>query len=213
MTMGLNPKSPSDDIDTVRGAASPEDARREGPMTTTVLPPAARESSSRRGLVSAGMPLYGAPMTSVTSVITAIDINRPGLSDTKRNLLLFFAQGHYLARGGGALFAEALYATDTGVEVEVDDVAPVDGAEEPSSGALNTINTVLMRYADLSPADLRTLIQASQPWQLARKSSAVPRIEWAWLTDWFTRSEETDDPADDRPTRSQLMAWRARART
>ncbi|WP_213002890.1 hypothetical protein [Winogradskya consettensis] len=146
-------------------------------------------------------------MTSVASVVKAIDVNRPGLSVTKRNLLLFFAQGHYLARGGGALFAEALYATDDGVDL--DDLPLPDAVEPPGSGALNTINTVLMRYADLSPTDLRTLIRASQPWQLARKSSSSPRIEWAWLTDWFTRAEEIDDPDDGRPTRTQIAAWGA----
>ena len=151
---------------------------------------------------------YCPPMTAnLHSVITAMNINRPGLSVMKRNLLLFFAQGHYLARSGDAMFAEALYATDDGVDL--DDSPQHDAVEQPSSGVLNTINTTLMRYADLSPADLRTLIQASQPWQLARKSSSSPRIEWVWLTDWFTRPEEIDDPDDERPTRTQIAAWSA----
>ncbi|WIN00366.1 hypothetical protein ACTOB_004066 [Actinoplanes oblitus] len=145
---------------------------------------------------------------SAISVIKAIEINRPGLSETKRNLLLFFCQGHYLALGGDALFGEALYAVEHGVAL--DDLSEPDVLEPPHSGALNAINGVLQRYADLSPADLRTLIQASAPWQLAMKSVGSPRIELAWLRDWFTRPDETDDPADERPTRKQLAAWAAR---
>lgn len=154
---------------------------------------------------------YGPPMTtSIHSVIKTIEVNRPGLSDTKRNLLLFFCQGHYLALGGDALFAEALYATDHGVALD-DLGAEPDVLEPPHAGAVNTILGVLARYASLSPADLRTLIVASAPWQLATDSLAGPRIEWAWLRDWFTRPDETDDPANEKPTRKQLAAWAARS--
>jgi uncharacterized phage-associated protein len=50
-------------------------------------------------------------MTSVASVITAIEARRPGLSDTKTQLLLFFAQGHHLAHSGDPLFNEPMYGT------------------------------------------------------------------------------------------------------
>ncbi|MFI5936234.1 hypothetical protein [Actinoplanes sp. NPDC051494] len=180
-------------------------------MTTAVQPSAMPIRSPGTGMETGVASRYLAPMTSVDSVIKAIDINRPGLSDTKRKLLLFFAQGHYLARGHGALFAEALYATDDGVDL--DDLLESEAPEPPHSTALNTINAVLLRYGDLSPADLRTLVQASQPWRLARKSTSSPRIEWAWLTDWFLRPEETDDPDDGRPTNTQLAAWAARRST
>ncbi|BCY08861.1 hypothetical protein [Actinoplanes sp. L3-i22] len=147
--------------------------------------------------------------TSIHSVIKTIEINRPGLSDTKRNLLLYFCQGHYLALGGDALFAEALFATDRGVDLDDVGVEP-DALEPPDAGAVNTILGVLTRYADLSPADLRTLVLASAPWKSAMQIPSEPRIEWAWLRDWFTRPDETDDPADERPTRKQLATWGAR---
>jgi hypothetical protein len=69
---------------------------------------------------------------------------------------------------------------------------------------LNTIGYVLSRYSALSPADLRTLVQASMPWQLAMKSTSSPRIEWAWLRDWFRRPDEIDDPDDERPSRADV---------
>jgi uncharacterized phage-associated protein len=146
--------------------------------------------------------------TTVHAVITAMDLNRPGLSDTKRNLLLFFCQGHYLALGGDPLFPEALYAGERGVDL--DDLTDTVLVEPPASGELNIVNGVLARYGNLSPTDLRALVQASAPWQLAMKSTSSPRIEWAWLRDWFSRADENDDPDDDRPTKAQLTAWARR---
>ena len=180
-------------------------------MTAVMLSPIMPETSPDRGLVRSPGSSYGAPMTSAYSVSTALDINRPGLSDTKRKLLLFFCQGHYLALGGDALFPEALYAVESGVVV--DDSSPSDVIEPPSRGALNIINAVLHRYGDLSPTDLRTLVQASLPWRLAMRSTSGARIEWAWLRDWFTRHEETEDLDGDRPTKAQLIAWTAGHRT
>lgn len=141
-----------------------------------------------------------AASTNVVSVITALEINRPGMSVMKRNLLLLFCQGHFLALGGKAMFAEDLYATDRGVRVDSADGPIV----QPSNGVLNIINDVLARYGGLSPADLRTLIQVSTPWRQARKSPADPRIEPTLLRDWFTRPDENDDPDDDRPDRATM---------
>lgn len=153
---------------------------------------------------------YVAPMTAVNSVIAAIDARRPGLSEPKTQLLLFFCQGHHLAHSGDPLFTEPMYATDSGVTV--DDVHDEPAAPLRGEGPLNTIGYTISRYGNLSPADLRTLVQASQPWQLATKSTTGPRIEWAWLTDWFRRPAETNDPDDDRPTKVQVAAWLARRR-
>jgi uncharacterized phage-associated protein len=143
--------------------------------------------------------------SNVHSVIKAMNVNRPGLSGTKRDLLLFFAQGHHLALGGDALFAEPLYATDDGVALG--DLGEVGELVQPSNGALNTINRVLLRYADLSPADLRALILASAPWQQA---AAGEPISHEALRAWFTRAAETDDPSDERPTATVRAAWAAR---
>jgi uncharacterized phage-associated protein len=140
--------------------------------------------------------------------MTAIDVSRPGLSDTKRHLLLYFCQGHHLGHTGNALFPEAIYATASGIDIDLPDVPEI---HEPYSGALNIIGGAVSRYGELSPADLRTLIQASMPWQLAMKNPGEPRIEWAWLRDWFTRPDETDDPDDSRPTRTQLEVWAGRS--
>jgi uncharacterized phage-associated protein len=162
----------------------------------------------RAAVIKAGLQYVAAMTTSAHLVIDAIEARRPGLSDTKRNLLLFFVQGHHLAHSGDALFAEALYATDRGVDI--DDTSEDAESTPLGNGALNTVGDVLARYGDLSPADLRTLVQASVPWQLAIKSTLGPRIEWAWLRDWFRRPDETDDPEDDRPTKAMMAAWLAR---
>ncbi|WP_203822609.1 hypothetical protein [Paractinoplanes ferrugineus] len=146
---------------------------------------------------------------SVATVIAAIDVRRPGLSDTKRNLLLFFCQGHQLAHSGNPLFAEPIYATDHSIELGDFDEKP---AGDPlTAGELNTVADTIDRYGDLKPADLRCLVQSSTPWQLAIKSTLGPRVEGAWLRDWFRRPDETEDPEDDRPTQSQIAAWRSRS--
>ncbi len=175
-----------------------------------IMPTATGVSHSTAHPVHDGRPTrYVAPLTtSVTSGIAAIESTRPGLSETKTQLLLFFAQGHHLANSGDALFTEPIYATDRGIAVDdlTDDPTPALTGEGP----LNTVGYVLSRYGNLSPADLRTLVQASQPWQLAMKPGGGPRIEWAWLRDWFSRPDETEDTDDDRPTASMIAAFRAK---
>jgi len=146
---------------------------------------------------------YVAPMTSVNSVIAAIAARRPDMSDTKTQLLLFFCQGHHLANFDDPLFTEPIYATDRGVTV--DDVPGKPAPTPDSERALTTIGHTLTRYGNLSPADLRTLVQASMPWQLAMKATTGPRIEWAWLRDWFRRPEETDDPDDEKFTKAEAV--------
>jgi uncharacterized phage-associated protein len=176
-------------------------------MPSIDLAPTCQKTKPAEGFPATTNRHYLAAMTTAASVLTAIDVSRPGLSDTKRHLLLFFCQGHHLGYTANALFPEAIYATASGVDIDLPDVPDI---QEPNSGALNLIGGVLSRYGELSPADLRTLIQASMPWQLAMKASGEPRIEWAWLRDWFTRPDENDDPADSRPTKTQLEAWAAR---
>lgn len=139
--------------------------------------------------------------TNVNSVIAAMDARRPGLKPAKKHLLLFFIQGHHLAWADEPMFAEALYATDRGVSLDDADNDPA--APISDEAVLGTISSVLVRYSGLSPADLRTLIQASQPWESAAKPGAEGRIELAWLSDWFRRPDETDDPDDERPNRAE----------
>lgn len=179
-------------------------------MTVRTLLPIMPKASPNEGLHSGTATSYSAQMTSVNSIIAAIEIRRPGLSDVKTQLLLFFCQGHHLAHCGDALFVEPMYAADRGVAVE--DVHGEPASPLRGEGPLNTIGGVLERYGDLSPADLRTLVEASLPWQMAIKSSTSPRIEWAWLRDWFRRPDETNDPDDDRLTDAQVAAWVARRR-
>lgn len=191
-------QSLSNRIDTVRGVPSSDQPVEEAQVTA---PPIMPKLSPGEGLVSPRQPLYRAPMTSVHSVIAAIDARRPDLSDTKTQLLLFFCQGHHLANFGDPLFTEPIYATDRGVAV--DDVPGKPAPPPDGDRPLTTIGYALTRYANLSPADLRTLVQAAMPWQLAMKSTAGPRIEWAWLRDWFRRPDETDDPDDERFTKTE----------
>lgn len=133
------------------------------------------------------------------SVTAAIDARRPGLKLAKQHLLLFFVQGHHLAHFGSPLFDEPITATDHGVTVPGADGSP---AEQPDSeGPLNTIGYVIERYSALSPADLRTLIQSSQPWQ-----AATGHIDPEALRAWFRRDDETDDPDDERPNRAERAA-------
>ncbi|MEV6349003.1 hypothetical protein [Actinoplanes sp. NPDC051851] len=51
-----------------------------------------------------------------------------------------------------------------------------------SEAMLGTVTSVVVCPSALSPADLRTLVQASLPWQSARGAGDETRIEWAWLT-------------------------------
>lgn len=145
-------------------------------------------------------------MATASSVLAAMDTRRPGLKPAKQHLLLFFVQGHHLADFDEPLFAEPLLAGDHGVTLDDTDTEPGDSRALVDEAGLDSIGYVLERYGALSPADLRTLVQASTPWQLARKSSDHPRIAWTWLTDWFRRPAETDDPDDERPNRAQTAA-------
>ncbi|MFF0378715.1 hypothetical protein [Actinoplanes missouriensis] len=123
--------------------------------------------------------------SSANSVIKAIDARRPDQTEARKQLLLFFCQGHYLAGTGAPLFAEPIFATPTGVHVDVDtDEAPLNNRQ------LGFIGYTLHRYADMSDADLLSLVQISSAWQLASRHDDDPRIEWTWLTDWFRRPAE-----------------------
>jgi uncharacterized phage-associated protein len=137
--------------------------------------------------------------TTANAVIAAIDARWPGLKLAKQHSLLFFAQGHHMAHFSRPLFDEPITATDRGVAVPDADGSP---AEQPGGeGALNTIGYVIERYGSLSPSDLRTLIQASQPWQLAALTGGVVNV--GALQDWFRRDDETDNPDDERPNRAE----------
>ena len=139
-------------------------------------------------------------MSTITanSVIAAIDARRPGLKPAKQHLLLFFCQGHHIAHFGVPLFNEPIVATDRGVTVETDG-SPAD--QPDGEGPLNTIGFVVERYGSLSPADLRALILASKPWQLATLTG--DHLNIGARRDWFRRDDETDDPDDERPNRAE----------
>lgn len=132
------------------------------------------------------------------SIIAAISVRRPGMSGAKLEQLLFFAQGHHLAWRGRPLFEESLYAVDGGVAL-----AGIPDWEAPTlrdEGALNTVGYVVERYAALAPADLRALIQASDPWRSAHGSPGrFHPIKEEELREWFLRPDEANDPADERP--------------
>jgi uncharacterized phage-associated protein len=174
-------------------------------MITLAPPSIGPSTSSDSGLESVVPPRYRAAMTtSANSVIAAIDFRRPGLKAGKKLLLLFFAQGHHLAWSGQPLFDEPMYATDRGVTFQGFSDKPV---EQPDTEAeLNTVGYIIARYSALSPADLRTLIQSSRPWQHATKPDGDSRIDCLLLTDWFRRPDETDDPDDERPNRAEVAA-------
>lgn len=146
------------------------------------------------------------------SVIAAIDARRPGMKLAKKHSLLFFAQGHHLGHFGVPLFDDPIVATDYGVVAGAAGI----GADQPTDeGALNTIGYVVERYGALSPADLRTLIQASTPWFVATAPAATGRIDLSILRDWFLREDETNDPDDERPNRAERAVvdavWRKRS--
>lgn len=137
-------------------------------------------------------------MISANSALAAIDARRPGLKPAKKHLLLFFAQGHHSAHFGEPLFIGPVVAIDRGVTVP--SATGLRVSEPDDEGALNTIGYVLERYGCLSPSDLRTLIRASEPWQSVQPGDA---IEAATLREWFGRDDETDDPDDERPNRTE----------
>lgn len=68
-----------------------------------------------------------------------------------------------------------MHATDRGITLG--DTITEDAAPIGSERRLKTIGYVVTRYGVLSLADLRTLVQASTPWQLGMKSTSSPRIE------------------------------------
>lgn len=140
-------------------------------------------------------------MTTAASVIRAIESRRPGLKPGKQQLLLFFCQGHHVGHANQPLFDEAIYATTEAtatVYTDTPHAPPITTELE-----LNTIGYVIERYGALSPADLRTLIRASLPWEMATKAATTTRIDLSLLRDWFLRDDETDDPDDERPNRAE----------
>jgi uncharacterized phage-associated protein len=198
MTNSDGPPIMRNRIDTHRGSNS---SGGEEPMAAAAPAQATTAQSADRTREVINVRGYGAAMTaSADTVITAIDARRPGLKIAKKNLLLFFAQGHHLAYADEPLFAEALYATDRGVALEA---VPVGHPEALTEAQLGTISNVVVRYSSLSPADLRTLVQASQPWLTARKGPDK-RIDPAGLTDWFRRPDEVDDSDDERPSLTEV---------
>lgn len=141
-------------------------------------------------------------LASASSVIAAIAVRRPGMTFNKLQLLLFFAQGHHLAWHGRPLFGEPMYATEQTIAVE--DTSATGSAALEGEGPLNVVGYAVERYGAMSPADLRALIQASQPWQAATRTGGAARIDWADLRGWFLRAEETNDPDDERPNRAEM---------
>ncbi|MEV6629363.1 hypothetical protein AB0M54_01265 [Actinoplanes sp. NPDC051470] len=88
------------------------------------------------------------------------------------------------------MFAEPLQATPDGVRVELDQNEP---AEPMNDRLLGTIGAVLHRYADMTTADLRSLVRISSAWPLARQPRAeTGHIAWSWLSDWFGRPDECE---------------------
>jgi hypothetical protein len=153
---------------------------------------------------------------SANSAIAAIEARRPGLKLGKKHSLLWFIQGHHLAHFGTPLFDEPIHATERRTVT----IAGADGApcaQPDREGPLNTIGYVIERYGSLSPADLRTLIRASQPWLNGRVGCLTNEVDLDDLRDWFLRDDETNDPDDERPNRAEKAAiaqlWRHRNMT
>jgi hypothetical protein len=178
----------SDDIDTARGDHSSEGT---APVTAASPSTIGQSHPTIRGGAGSGGRQYGAPMTtSANTVIDAIEERAPELSEIRQHLLLFFCQGHHLADLGAPLFAEPLYATLSGVHVDLEAGEPEPDTTAMNNQQLGTVGYVLHRYHSLSIADLSTLVVASSAWQLARQAGDDARIEWMWLTDWFRRPAE-----------------------
>lgn len=150
-------------------------------------------------------------MTTATASATlaAIHDRHPGLKLAKKHLLMFFAQGHHLAHFGHALFDEAITA-EAGGRIVIHPASAGDAAPT-SEGELNTIGYVIERYGSLSPADLRTLVWDTVPYQRAANFGAS--VSHDDLIAWFRREDEINDPDDERPNRAERAAadqiWRA----
>lgn len=172
-------------IDTFRDE---DRSRREVPTLLTDPSPERHIHAPNERVTATTPQRYRPPMTtSANSVIAAINQRRPSQSDDRKHLLLFFCQGHHLALTGSPLFAEPMYATPAGVQVQVDPAADLD---QMTNRQLGTVGYVLHRYAGMDNADLQSLVQISSAWQLARRDPDDTRIEWMWLTDWFRRPSE-----------------------
>lgn len=199
----------SNDIDTFRhvasSAATSTAPARPAATDQTGLP----DGSPDPDLYLISSPSYGAPMTSsANSVIKAIDDRRLDQTGHRQHLMLFFAQGHYLAGTGAPLFAEPIYATFAGIHVDIDPDEPVTSLDNRQLGF---IGYALDRYADMRDADLQSLVQISTAWQFARRNDDDPRIEWAWLTDWFRRPIERQTKPSAREVTDFVSRIKARA--
>ncbi|MGX6604856.1 hypothetical protein ACWKSP_22410 [Micromonosporaceae bacterium Da 78-11] len=169
-------------IDTVRDDHS---SRREALMHTSMI---GRPPSTEQRPDAGDSGRYFPPMTtSAQAVIDAITERRPDQTGARLHLLLFFAQGHFLASTGAPLFAEPIYATATGVHIDLEPADPAGDAM--GNRQLGHLGHTLHRYADMTDADLLSLVKVSSAWQLAIRSDDT-QISWAWLNDWFRRPAE-----------------------
>lgn len=153
---------------------------------------------------------YFAPMTaSARAVAEALRARRPGMGPSRLHSLLYFSQGHHLADLGEPLFAEPLYATVEGALVE--DLDESEPGADLANGQLNTIGYVISRYGNLSAADLRSLVRSSDPWRLATSRPEDPRIELAWVQDWFRRADDKVEQGEPHLSREQIADLAERA--
>ncbi|WP_052720203.1 hypothetical protein [Actinoplanes rectilineatus] len=135
---------------------------------------------------------------------------RPGRPEVRLCAVLFFAQGHHLARCGQPLFAEAIVRTAGGVHVDLPGTDEYDTALL-TEGHAGSAGDAAERYGRMTVTDLRTVLQSSAPWQ---RTAVGDPIDLDVLRDWFRRAAETDDPDDDRPNSAECAAadahWAAR---
>ncbi|MEV7622593.1 hypothetical protein [Actinoplanes sp. NPDC089786] len=87
-------------------------------------------------------------------------------------------------------------------------------AEPMNDRLLGTIGAVLHRYADMTTADLRSLVWISGAWPLARQPRAeTGHIAWSWLSDWFGRPDEREGCPSREYLEGQAAAYIARRKT
>lgn len=139
---------------------------------------------------------------SAADIAAEIRQRSPGIGVKKLHKLLYYCQGHHLARVGRRLFSETVSAWDMGPVVGqlwkaekdrgISAARPVDFDE----GELNTIGYVLSRYGRLSAVDLEHLTHGEKPWRRANldrpPGSSVP-IRPEWIRTYFRTEDESDD--------------------
>ncbi len=125
----------------------------------------------------------------------------PNLPTKKLHKLVYYCQGHHLARFDDPLFSDTIVAWDMGPVVSQlwwaeNNLKPEAAPAIVDEAALNTIEYVVSRYGRLTGRDLENLTHSEAPWKLAderRRNGGPDRIDITWIKGYFRTAEDDED--------------------